>query len=146
MLHDELRSARERAKLTQGQLAKLAGIPRNQVSRAERGDNITLDTLRKMVVHLPVTALSLIGQISLTIDVIPQPERVLLGTMDTVQHLCGAMASALETAMEAREAVVKARIAEPLGGEPQSADQDPIFLLQQLKRSMDKLVPFPKSA
>jgi transcriptional regulator with XRE-family HTH domain len=146
MLHDELRSARERAKLTQGQLAKLAGIPRNQVSRAERGDNITLETLRKMVVHLPLTALPLIEKISLTIDVIPQPERVLLGTMETVQHLCGAMASALETALEAREAVLKAREAEPLGGEPPSADQDPIFILQQLQRSMNNLVQFPKSA
>ncbi|HYC91365.1 MAG TPA: helix-turn-helix transcriptional regulator, partial [Thermoanaerobaculia bacterium] len=45
LLHEELRRAREKAGLSQQALADLAGIPRNQIVRAERGENITVDTL-----------------------------------------------------------------------------------------------------
>jgi transcriptional regulator with XRE-family HTH domain len=90
-LHDELRRAREQAGLNQTQLAALTGIPRNQVARAERGENITLDTLRKLVLHLPICELSLLETVKLTVDSFPEPEKLLSGTVETVQKLAVAI-------------------------------------------------------
>src|ERR1041385_5633625 len=73
LLHEELRSAREAAGLTQTELAARAGIPRNQVVRAEKGENITLDTLRKIAAHLPLQNLTLLEKLKLDFDYIPEP-------------------------------------------------------------------------
>jgi Predicted transcriptional regulator with C-terminal CBS domains len=52
-LHEAIRKARIELKLTQKQLADLAGIERKQLSTLERGGNVTLATVRKVVAHLP---------------------------------------------------------------------------------------------
>jgi len=56
LLHEELGQAREKLGITQAELGARAGITRDQVVRAEKGENITLDTLRKDVVHLPLVS------------------------------------------------------------------------------------------
>jgi transcriptional regulator with XRE-family HTH domain len=76
LLHEELRKGREKAGLSQKALANLAGIPRNQVVRAERGENITVDTLRKIVAHLPLTELSLLDTKGFRIDIVAEPEKL----------------------------------------------------------------------
>jgi transcriptional regulator with XRE-family HTH domain len=113
-LHEELRKAREKAGLTQAELAKLAGIPRNQIVRAEKGDNITLDTLRTITAQLPLTSLTLMENVMLTADLLPQPAKIYLGAMATLSHMTQAMGAALNLAMAARVAMETARRADPI--------------------------------
>jgi transcriptional regulator with XRE-family HTH domain len=136
LLHEELREAREKAGMTQQELARRAGIPRNQIVRAERGENITVDTLRKIAAHLPVTELSLLDTTGMRVDIIPEPERLFMAALTNVVRLTNALQGAIELAMEARSAVEIARRATPPlpGVEPPSASADPIFFLRNLER------------
>ena len=52
-LHEEIRRARKELGLSQGRLAELCGIQRRQLSVLERGGNVTLNTLRKVIAFLP---------------------------------------------------------------------------------------------
>src|SRR5689334_9894947 len=101
LLHEELRAAREAAGLTQTELAARAGIPRNQVVRAEKGENITLDTLRKIAAHLPLENLTLLERLKLDFDYIPQPEKLYLGALTNVRHALQSLLAAIEVAMAA---------------------------------------------
>ena len=114
MLHQELRKARKQAKLTQGKLAELAGIPRQQVVRAERGDNITLETLRSIAAHLPVTHLTLLENVQLVADFLPQPAKIHFAAMDTVGLMVDAVRAALNLALQTRLAMQDALDREPL--------------------------------
>ncbi|HJW96275.1 MAG TPA: helix-turn-helix transcriptional regulator [Thermoanaerobaculia bacterium] len=136
LLHDELRKGRERAGLSQQALADQAGIPRNQVVRAERGENITVDTLRRIVAHLPLTTLSLLDTTEFRVDIVPEPEKLFLAAMQNVLQLANALNSAIRLAMETRTAVeVTRRAALPLpDGYKASADVDPLLLLRGLER------------
>ena len=53
LLHEAVKKARKDLKLSQKSLAELAGIQRKQLATLETGGNITLATLRKVLVHLP---------------------------------------------------------------------------------------------
>jgi transcriptional regulator with XRE-family HTH domain len=116
LLHEEIRRAREDMGWTQAHLAVLAGIPRNQVVRTERGDNITLDTLRKIAVHLPVENLTLLEKVHLNLDVLPLPEKVYSYSVHSLMFLTKAMGMALEAALASREAMEKARETAPIPG------------------------------
>jgi transcriptional regulator with XRE-family HTH domain len=135
-LHDELRAAREKAGLSQQALADRAGIPRNQVVRAERGENITVDTLRKIVAHLPLTELTLLDTKDFRVDIIPEPEKLFFAAMENVVRLASALSGAVRLAMEARTAVEAARRATPPlpDGIKLPADVDPLLLLRGLER------------
>jgi transcriptional regulator with XRE-family HTH domain len=109
LLHEELRRARESVGLTQAQLANLAGIPRNQIVRAETGENITLETLRKIVVHLPVENLTLLEGTKLGFDNLPQAERLYGAAAKMLISLSGAFMTAVETTIEAKQARDTAR-------------------------------------
>ena len=52
-LYDEIRRARKDLGLSQGQLSALCGVQRRQLSTLERGGNVTLNTLRKVIGFLP---------------------------------------------------------------------------------------------
>lgn len=52
-LHEEIRRARKELDLSQAQLAALCGIQRRQLSTLERGGNVTLNTVRKVLAFLP---------------------------------------------------------------------------------------------
>jgi transcriptional regulator with XRE-family HTH domain len=63
-----LRVARQRASLSQQELARRQGLPQSQISRAERGEDVRLSTLRQLarglgleVVLLPVGNLSAVA-------------------------------------------------------------------------------------
>src|SRR5436190_22429739 len=113
LLHDELRRAREKAGLSQQALADRAGIPRNQVVRAERGENITVDTLRKIVAHLPVTELTLLDTKGFRVDIVAEPEKLFMASVDNVLRLTAALLGAIHLAMDARKAAEAARRAAP---------------------------------
>jgi transcriptional regulator with XRE-family HTH domain len=53
LLHEAVKKARKDLRLSQKGLAELAGIQRKQLATLESGGNITLATLRKVLVHLP---------------------------------------------------------------------------------------------
>jgi transcriptional regulator with XRE-family HTH domain len=147
MLHDELRSARQRAGLSQTELANLSGIPRNQIARAERGENITLDTLRKIVVHLPIEVLPLIEKVDLTVDIFPHPEKVYGATVDAVQQAAAALAAALRASSAARSALASARKSVPMpAADGQTiADIDLGLMFRKLEQVTNELVTFPNT-
>lgn len=148
LLHEELRRAREKAGLTQQALAERAGIPRNQVVRAERGENITVDTLRKLAAHLPVTELTLLDTTGFRIDVVAEPEKLFLGAVENVLRLTDALQVAIQLAIDARAAVEAARRAEgPAedGGRP-SGGVDSLLLLRGLERVASEIQSLSRSA
>ena len=53
MLYDRVRQARIDLNVSQAQLARLAGVPRESVRTLESGGNVTLETFEKIVAHLP---------------------------------------------------------------------------------------------
>jgi hypothetical protein len=115
------------------------------VARAERGENITLDTLRKIVVHLPIEVLPLLEKVNLTVDIFPDPEKVYFASVNTVQQMALALGAALEAVSTAEAAVLQARKSVPLpdvDGEA-IADIDPSLLFRRLELAAKKLVTFP---
>lgn len=142
LLHEELRAAREKAGLTQQGLARLAGIPRNQIVRAEGGENITIDTLRKIAVHLPLTELTLLDTRQLRVDIIPEPEKLFFAAVQNVLHLTEGLRSALDLALEARAAMEAARrLAPPLpeGVEPPASIDDSGLVLVSFRKLLEEL-------
>lgn len=139
-IHEELRRAREQAGLSQAQLAARAGIPRNQIVRAEKGENITLDTLRKIAVHLPVEQLTLINTVSLGVNVFPEPERVYYAAMETLGFLSAAINSSIQVAMIARVNAATAKQNDPMGDlVPPVGDIDPLLLLKKMQETYEHL-------
>lgn len=63
-----LRAIRERAALSQDELAERAGIARHNVSRLENGQAAQYKTLRKLAAALDVTPGELIGDPPATLD------------------------------------------------------------------------------
>jgi transcriptional regulator with XRE-family HTH domain len=135
-LHEELRRAREKAGLSQQALADKAGIPRNQIVRAERGENITVDTLRKIAAYLPVTELTLLDTKSFRVDIVPEPEKLFFASLENVLRLADALHGAILLTMDARSAVEAARRAAPPPpeGYERPANLDPTLLLHVLQR------------
>lgn len=130
-LHEELRSAREKAGLSQQTLADLAGIPRNQIVRAERGENITIDTLRKIVAHLPLTELTLMDTRAFRVDIIPEPEKLFLAALENLIHLSEAMGPAIRLAAQASLASEMARQSMDPPPPPRA---DPLAFLRGMER------------
>jgi transcriptional regulator with XRE-family HTH domain len=145
-LHQELRSARENAGLSQQALADRAGIPRNQIVRAERGENITIDTLRKIAAHLPLNELTLMDTTAFRVDIIPEPEKLFEAAMENVLRLVDALAAALRLAGEAHTAVEVARRSMDPPPPPRRADGDPVFFLRGLERLSHEVVELAREA
>ena len=53
MIQHSVRQARVDLGLSQVQLAEMAGVPRDRLRALENGGNVTLETLEKIVTHLP---------------------------------------------------------------------------------------------
>lgn len=148
LLHEELRRGREKAGLSQQALADRAGIPRNQVVRAERGENITVDTLRRIAAHLPVTELTLLDTKGLRVDIVAEPEKLFLAALENVLRLADALRAAIELATDARRSVeVARRTAPPLAdGAQRSAGVDPLLLLRNLERIASEIEALGRDA
>ncbi|HJQ35678.1 MAG TPA: helix-turn-helix transcriptional regulator [Thermoanaerobaculia bacterium] len=140
LLHEVLRQAREQAGFSQAELAKRAGIPRNQIVRAEKGGNITVDTLRKIAANLPITELPLLHTVKLTTDVLPLHDKVYLGAMETVVSLLPALETAVQHALQTWTAFADIRRHEtPEDQSKRGPEADPTLLLQQIVRSVQDL-------
>ena len=147
MLHEEIRAARLKAGMSQEALAKAAGIPRNQIARAERGENITIDTLRKIAVQLPVEQLTLINMKTMVVDVLPEPEQMFIEASQTVIQMTYALRTALTHALAAGKAVESLRRRQPLPEreEREPAGQEPpqpnlMAVLRNLESTVDGLL------
>ena len=68
MLYDRVREARIELNVSQAQLARLAGVPRESVRTLENGGNITLETFERIVTHLPNLKELTIGGVHVTIS------------------------------------------------------------------------------
>jgi transcriptional regulator with XRE-family HTH domain len=53
MLHDDIKRARMAAGLSVAEVARAAGLPRQRVYSLERGENVTVDTIRRIVAAIP---------------------------------------------------------------------------------------------
>ena len=52
-LPEAVRHARKELGLSRGAFARLAGLHPNMISRLENGDNVTIETVRRVLRHLP---------------------------------------------------------------------------------------------
>lgn len=77
---DVLRKWRDQRQLTVQQLAKAAGVDKNTITRAERGENTRTDTLRALVEALGYTLDELHRAVSATGVVLTSAERAHLET------------------------------------------------------------------
>ena len=131
MLYDRVRQARIELNVSQAQLARLAGVPRESVRTLENGGNITLETFEKIVAHLPNLKELTIGGVHVTISGVDVAEvraavaaseaanRRLLALLDAVaahepEPPAGATrmepASSLRPEIEARLASLEAKV------------------------------------
>lgn len=134
-LHDELRAARIAAELTQTQLAERAGIPRNQIVRAEKGENITLETLRQIVAHLPLESLTLLEKLRLDFDYVPQPERLYYESLKCLRASLDALLNVVQVTLVAREALATARRAHPRT-DPGALNRNDDVLLDAIRQAV----------
>jgi len=127
-LHKQIREARKQAGLTQEQLAERAHVGRNDVSRLEKGANVTMRTLNRIVGALPTLEGLTIGDQHFRKDGAAMPEKpadpeqplVLDDVLNRIErmHLAGTFARAFLAALAG----------EPLAGPqppPSTAPQPP---------------------
>ena len=112
LMHDQLKQARERAGLSQAKLAALTGLSRNQIVRAEAGENITIDTLRRILVHLPIDEVTLLERVRIKVDYLNPAEKMFFGLGEVMSHLVQATLSTMSLAMVAKDEMIMARDAE----------------------------------
>ena len=147
MLHEQLRRAREQAGLSQARLAALAGIPRNQIVRAEKGDNITLDTLRKIAAHLPITELTLLDRVKLTTDTLPIHEKIYLGAMETLEQQLRSVQMAFNHARDTWQSYEQTRRKEtPEEAAERGGTLDPSILFHGIERALKVVDQIQKTA
>lgn len=112
LMHDQLKQARERAGLSQAKLGILTGLSRNQIVRAEAGENITIDTLRRILVHLPIDEVTLLERVRIKVDYLNPAEKMFFGLGEIMSHLVQATLSTMSLAMVAKDEMIMARDAE----------------------------------
>ena len=67
LIGEAIRQARKEKKLTQSQLGELMGVQRAQISRIERGHNLTVGTIVRAFRALGVSAAFSVGGVSLSL-------------------------------------------------------------------------------
>ena len=112
LIHDQLRLAREQTGLSQAKLAALTGLSRNQIVRAEAGENITLDTLRRIMVHLPLQEVTLLERVKIKVDYLNPAEKMFFGLGETLPLLIRATLTVMNLAMVAKTEMAMAQVAE----------------------------------
>ena len=53
MVHEQLQKARVDRGMSRAELSRLSGVPRERIRQIETGANFTLETLQKLLLHLP---------------------------------------------------------------------------------------------
>jgi transcriptional regulator with XRE-family HTH domain len=138
LMHDQLKQARERAGLSQAKLAALTGLSRNQIVRAEAGENITIDTLRRILVHLPIDEVTLLERVRVKVDYLNPAEKMFFGLGEILSHLVQATLSTMSLAMVAKDEMFMARDAEgrEIDEKEQADDARLVALLQRMESAL----------
>lgn len=71
LLHEAVRRARQELELSQVKLAERAGIQRRQLATLEKGGNVTLATLRKVIAHLPNLESFTLDTVNVNVNSVP---------------------------------------------------------------------------
>jgi transcriptional regulator with XRE-family HTH domain len=87
MLHEQIRKARLDAGLTQMGLSRAAGIQRSLLQNLEDGRNITIDTLRKVIAHLPALRSLNLDGIALFPDTMDELRQEAMDMMASAQRI-----------------------------------------------------------
>jgi DNA-binding XRE family transcriptional regulator len=138
LIHDQLRLAREKTGLSQAKLAALTGLSRNQIVRAEAGENITLDTLRRIMVHLPLEEVTLLERVKMKVDYLNPAEKMFFGIGETLPLLIRATLTVMNLAMVAKTEMAMAQVAEgrTMDQKEQAGDTNLDVLLAQIAVSL----------
>jgi transcriptional regulator with XRE-family HTH domain len=138
LMHDQLKQARERAGLSQAKLGALTGLSRNQIVRAEAGENITIDTLRRILVHLPIDEVTLLERVRVKVDYLNPAEKMFFGLGEILSHLVQATLSTMSLAMVAKDEMFMARDAEgrEIDEKEQADDARLVALLQRMESAL----------
>jgi len=93
MLHEDIKQARLAAGLTVSQVSRLANIPRKQVYALENGENVTLDTVRRIASVIPGLQRATLGGMDVVMSNIDVDEARLaaLGLFDVAKRLMAAL-------------------------------------------------------
>jgi DNA-binding XRE family transcriptional regulator len=138
LMHDQLRLAREQVGLSQAKLAALTGLSRNQIVRAEAGENITLDTLRRIMVHLPLEEVTLLERVKMKVDYLNPAEKMFFGIGETLPLLIRATLTVMNLAMVAKAEMAMAQVAEgrTMDEKEQGEDARLVALLQRMESAL----------
>jgi transcriptional regulator with XRE-family HTH domain len=138
LMHDQLKQARERAGLSQAKLAVLTGLSRNQIVRAEAGENITIDTLRRILVHLPIDEVTLLERVRVKVDYLNPAEKMFFGLGEILSHVVQATLSTMLLAMVAKDEMSMARHAEgrELDDKEKANDARLVAFLQRMETAL----------
>jgi transcriptional regulator with XRE-family HTH domain len=138
LMHEQLKQARERAGLSQAKLGVLTGLSRNQIVRAEAGENITIDTLRRILVHLPIDEVTLLERVRVKVDYLNPAEKMFFGLGEILSHLVQATLSTMSLAMVAKDEMFMARDAEgrEIDEKEQADDARLVALLQRMESAL----------
>jgi transcriptional regulator with XRE-family HTH domain len=138
LMHQQLKQARERAGLSQAKLGALTGLSRNQIVRAEAGENITIDTLRRILVHLPIDEVTLLERVRVKVDYLNPAEKMFFGLGEILSHLVQATLSTMSLAMVAKDEMFMARDAEgrEIDEKEQADDARLVALLQRMESAL----------
>lgn len=91
LLHEAVLKARTDLGLSQKKLAELAGIQRKQLATLEKGGNITLATLRKILAHLPNLETFALDAVTATVQRSVPPEKAVVQTRKAAIQLSEAL-------------------------------------------------------
>jgi transcriptional regulator with XRE-family HTH domain len=98
LLHEAVRKARQELSLSQKKLAEQAGIQRRQLATLEKGGNITLATLRKVIAQLPNLETFTIDAVNVNVNLVPTrfDERKWNEAMRALGNVFSEMADAID--------------------------------------------------
>ena len=67
MVYEQLQKARVDQGMSRGELSRLSGVPRERIRQIETGANFTLETLQKLLPHLPILKTIYLGSSELRV-------------------------------------------------------------------------------
>ena len=94
-LHVQLRTAREQHGYSQHKLAELAGVGRSDIQRLERGDNVGIRLLEKVIAQLPnlgslqLGGVEIIGRITVDVETVRKMMVEIITTSANVLQVLG---------------------------------------------------------
>jgi transcriptional regulator with XRE-family HTH domain len=93
MLHEDIKQARLAAGLTVSEVSRLANIPRKQVYALENGENVTLDTVRRIASVIPGLQRATLGGMNVVMSNIDVDEarQAALGLFAVTKRLIAAL-------------------------------------------------------